>query len=131
MPIYDYLCDKCKRIHERIENPDNDDSKSCPYCGDSGSHRIISASGQYCGNQDAAWLKSTTEVVGTETREGREFKANPTRDNYKAWLKVTGLRPLERNERVKPEPKDLTRLNEAVMRAHQKRKSITLRGING
>lgn len=31
MPIYEYVCLKCNRVHEKLEHAPN--TKKCPYCG--------------------------------------------------------------------------------------------------
>lgn len=129
MPIYDYQCLAYGGHHcfEQIEPAWDNGPKRCPQCGLVRSKRIIGASGQYVGNQDADWLKSVRKVVGKETREGREFHLHPTRANYQAWMKSKGLRPLERNEPIKPPPTDLTTLHKKVFERHRKRMAITIR----
>jgi len=100
MPVYDYECAACGHIHERIEEADDQLSKPCPACELAVAVRIISCGNSaYIGNQDAPWLKSVREVVGDETREGREFLRDPTRANYRAWMDRKGLRPLEPGEK--------------------------------
>jgi len=98
MPIYDMECPSCGNIHEAYSGIDEDPIQ-CPNCG-SDTKRIISASGQYCSNQDAGWLKNVLEVVdkSDNTIASKEFLANPTRRNYKAWMKAKGLRPIEDGE---------------------------------
>lgn len=124
MPIYDYECSKCGHIRERYANV-NTKYLKCPKCQGS-SKRLISASGVYTGNQDADWIKSVREVVGDETREGREFKRDPTRANYKRWMKKKGLRPYEPGERTKPERPDDSAIQRQVIDRHFKRKRIEI-----
>ena len=126
MPIYDYEC-ACGHIQERIERADDKRAKICPRCGKAQARRIISVSGQYCGNQDADWLKSVREVVGDETREGREFKRDPTRANYQAWMKRKGLRPMDIGERPnRPPIEDDRRLTRKLIENHRKRSAVSI-----
>lgn len=44
MPIYEYLCEKCGNVTERMESiTEENHDKSCPDCGGA-AHRIISNS---------------------------------------------------------------------------------------
>ena len=126
MPVYDFECQKCGYISEAITDI-HQRRIVCPECKNIAC-RIISASGQYCSNEDAEWLKSVREVVGNETREGRAFLKDPTRANYKAWMQRKGLRPLEPGEKPqKPAPFNLETLHKEVARRHFERKSINIR----
>ncbi|MHC4266790.1 MAG: hypothetical protein ACYSUK_12795 [Planctomycetota bacterium] len=83
---------------------------------------IISASSQYCANEDADWLKSIPEVVDPTTgRAAAECYKNPTRSNYKAWMKEAGIRPMEANEKMRPDPINMDKANDEVMRKHYER----------
>jgi putative FmdB family regulatory protein len=126
MIISDYECCKCGNICEHFIDPDDTDLKPCPECqGDMA--RIISVSGQYCGNQDAAWLKSSAEVAGTETLEGREFKRNPTRSNLKAWMSVKNLRHMEPGEKpARPEQPDVNKITEKLIKKYQERHRLEI-----
>ena len=126
MPIYDYECSKCGEVQERYAGVDTNHLK-CRKCGGN-SKRIISAAGVYMGNDDAPWLKSVREVVGNETREGREFLKDPSRSNYKAWMKKKGLRPLEDNESRKPEPPKMDSVHRKVAERHMRRNRIEIGG---
>lgn len=127
MPIYDFQCDKCEFIEERILPIDECDWEWKCSCGGV-LRRIMTASGQYCGNQDAGWLKTVPEVINRDSTNphAQEFMKNPTRQNYKSWMKSEGLRPLENNEPMKPPPVDLTRVNREVWEKHQKRRRIEI-----
>jgi putative FmdB family regulatory protein len=124
MPIYDYECMKCGHVRERYANT-NTKYLKCPKC-QGNSKRIITASGVYMGNNDADWLKSVREVVGDETREGREFKRNPTRANHKAWMKRKGLRPYEPGEPIKPSAPDTSGIHKKVLERHIKRNRLEI-----
>lgn len=128
MPIYDYECQGCGHITERIERSGDDGVKKCVVCGETKSVRIISATGQYCGNQDATWLKSVTDVINRDTSNpmAKEFMSNPTRANYRMWMKSEDLRPMERNEQIKPQRPDFSRINREVWENHQARNRIEI-----
>ena len=127
MPIYDYECSKCGEVRERIAGL-NDKRLKCPKCGGT-ANRIITASGHFCSNEDAGWIKSVLEVVDTgpdASASDRRFAKNPTRANYKRWMKDKGLRPLESGERTKPPATDTSSLEKKVMERHIKRNRIEI-----
>jgi putative FmdB family regulatory protein len=130
VPLYDYQCAYCDRIHERMEAWNDRADKLCPYCNHWQARRIVSAGQVYLANQDAAWLKTVPEVIGTETREGREAIRNPTRANIKAWEKTKGLRHLEAGEPMRPTPTDMEspRVTAKLAALAQKRRAITVKG---
>ena len=86
MPLFDFECKTCGRIKESIQRF-NVDCIKCE-CG-ANAKKIISASGQYCANQDATWLKSVLDVVDKDSKAPhvQEFIKNPTRKNYQNWMK--------------------------------------------
>ena len=127
MPIYDYECEN-GHVTEWIAKPDEIEMK-CPECGCL-AMRIITASGEYLGNQDADWIKSVVDVVDKDSKAPhvREFMQNPTRKNYQNWMKGEGLRPFEPGERPKkPPPFDERAHHENVWRKHRERKKIIVR----
>jgi len=126
MPVYDQECQKCGKIFERICSI-NEDKIPCPDCG-SQAHRIISARGHFCANEDAEWIRSVREVIDSDNPlpAAQRFLKEPTRANYKRWMKAQGLRPLENNERIKPEPFNEKRHFEKVMQAQRKKRRITI-----
>lgn len=129
MPIYDYECTYCGHIHERIEHADDQMSKRCPSCELLTAIRIISyGNSAYLGNEDAPWLKSVREVVGGETREGREFLRDPTRANYRAWMARKGVRPLEPGEKGGRQSSgiDEQRTVRQLAELHRKRTAISV-----
>jgi putative FmdB family regulatory protein len=129
MSLYDYECAHCGHIHERFEHPDDQLSKPCPSCGMLLAKRIISCGNSaYLGNEDATWLKSVREVVGGETREGREFLRNPTRSNYRAWMARKGVRPLEPGEKGGRQSGgiDEQRVVRRLAELHRKRTAISV-----
>ena len=129
MPIYQYECTCGKQTERIMPISQYQDEISCPYCGEP-TIRVFAPSSHYCGNQDATWLKSVLDVVDkseTATPAEKEFRKNPTRANYRMWMKSRGLRPLEQGERSRPDPPDMSGLNRQVMENHFKRKAISLR----
>ena len=125
MPVYDFECEECKGISEHIMSVTLSGCYvDCPYCNGM-AYKIISASGAFCSNEDAAWIRSVREVVDKEGgKASQQFLRDPTRANYKKWMKDTGLRPLESGERRKPEPTNEKRLCEQVMRMRQERNKL-------
>ena len=127
MPVYDFECEKCGNISEHIMSVNlSGYNVDCPKCSGM-AHKIISASGAFCANEDAAWIRSVREVVDKEGGvASQRFLRDPTRVNYKRWMKDTGIRPLESGESRRPAPTDEKKLTREVMRMRQKRNKITI-----
>ena len=126
MALYDYECPECGCIQEQFANVNDESLRPCPKCVGL-MHKIISASGANCSNEDADWIRSAAEVAGTENAEGREFKRNPTRSNLKAWMVVKNLRHMEPGERpARPEHPDVNKITEKLIRKYQERHRIEI-----
>ena len=129
MPIYDFECRKCGHIQEVFTSMSNcNRSVVCIQCGGRSKH-IITMSGVHLGNEDAqGWVKSVLEVVDKDNKAPhvQNFIKDPTRKNYKAWMKGEGLRPLEPGERTKPKPRDYSKFGEKLFRRHQQRNRIEI-----
>lgn len=132
MPIYDYLCDSCGHEFEAFGNHEDTHTK-CPECGES-SHRLCTCTGGHMSNEDAAWIRSVKEVVDKDGgAHCQAFLKDPTRSNYKNWMKGEGLRPLEPGEekmkRVSEKERKAThkRLTEYAAKKLKERRSITVR----
>ena len=133
--LVDFLCPHCGNIFEKIVES-NVKFTICPKCRDKVSgfikfaKRIITPSATYLGNQDADWIKSVREVVDKEGGcHAQEFLKNPTRDNYKRWMKSEGLRPLDKGEGpTKPAPVDMQQLTDKTFDLHRNRTRIEVRG---
>jgi len=130
MPIFDY---ECKSGHTTETVRGIDVSRiTCPVCGKK-ARRIISLTGVNCINEDAGWVKQVLEVVDKKGREPetKEFLKNPTRSNYKAWMKARGLRHLEPGEENnRPEPvnkEDKRRRMKFIMENYRKRTALEVR----
>ena len=102
MPIYDNECGKCGKVFEVIAGYE-DEQRVCPECGGV-SKRIIAAGGVNCANQDTSWLRSVVAITDPESTvpHVKEFRENPTRKNWRAWMKGEGIRPLENGENHVP-----------------------------
>lgn len=94
--VSDFECPECGEIEELIFDPEEHRVNFCPKCG-AVSNRIISLGRVYLGNQDAVWLKSVVDVVDKSNPAShvQEFVKNPTRANYKAWMRGEGIRPAD------------------------------------
>lgn len=137
MPIYDYECQdpKCGYLEtDRFAHIDEQELK-CPKCNNT-SKRIISLSGIHCANDDAAWIRSVTEVVEKDPscKASMQFLKNPTRTNYKRWLDAKNLRHVENVKGAPPEAFDrskqqidMERINKAVMERRIKRNTLHVR----
>lgn len=102
-PLYDFHCHRCDQTHEVFyKMADKPKTVLCPECGgESVSHPSI---GAILGDE-AAWLNSVTEVVDKNGGEHcQRFIADPTRDNYKKWMKGSGVRPMEPGEERRSKP---------------------------
>jgi putative FmdB family regulatory protein len=93
--LADFECTKCGTVSEELCHGKQKKS-TCPDCGKA-SKRIISFGKVYTGNQSAPWLPSVLEVVDKTNKAPhvQNFVKNPTRENYKAWMKGEGIRPAD------------------------------------
>lgn len=132
MPMYDYECDNCGTIFERYAGID-DTTLKCDCGGDA--RRIISVTGQYTANEDAPWIRTVLEVVNKDdpAPHVQEFVHNPTRTNYKRWMKGEGIVPVDYTEKggppeyKRPERKlDNRQIADAMMKALQKHRAISI-----
>ena len=132
MPIYTWECPECKKEFDLICSIDRRNKiMLCPEC-DNISHRIISASGAFCANEDTEWIRSVIEVVDKDSKAPHvvEFCKNPTRTNYQRWMKGEGLRHLEPGEPMRP-AEDKGRMKRTVdymAKKRMERGAITVRG---
>ena len=127
MPVFDYKCKYCDYIVEQIQHYSVREVE-CPVCGNQ-AERIISVSKVNTSNDDASWIRSVVEVVDKDSKEPHvvEFRRNPTRANYKRWMKLEGLRPLENNERRGTKEGDnyIKKITDIIMRERQRGVEIT------
>ena len=134
MPILsDFECPECGEIFEQICNAD-DQFGICLTCGCE-AKRIISLGRVYCSNQDAPWLRSVLDVVDKDDNRPhvRNFRENPTRENYKAWMKGEGIKPLDYTDHGappvarKPEPVDHGKFVDFMMQKLQESRRLEVR----
>ena len=131
MPVYTWECPKCTKEFDIICSiTDRNKPILCPMCGNPG-HRIVSVGGGYTANEDAGWIKTVLEVVDKDSKMPHvtKFLKDPTRTNYKQWMKGEGLRCLEPGEPARP-VEDKGRMKRTVdfmARRRMERGKITIR----
>lgn len=130
MPLYDYECRECEHRFEVIEPAGMRFDMPCPSCG-CWARRIISAGKCFTGNNDAAWVRSVTEVVAkgsdADPHDRRFLSSHQTKQDLRAWMTAKGLRHLERGEPLKPKPPDMSNAAEGIMRMRRQRRRIEIR----
>lgn len=134
MILTDMECPECGFIEELLIDPNEDKLNFCPRCG-AVSKRIISLGRVYCSNQDAKWLKSVLDVVDKDDNRPhvRNFRENPTRENYKAWMRGEGIKPLDYTDHGappvarKPEPVDHGKFVDYMMQKLQESRRLEVR----
>jgi len=134
MPIYDIECERCHKVIEVIESVKSNNKRRCPKCG--GRMKRIITLGRANDNLiDAPWIKSVLNVVAKgadATIADQIFAANPTRKNYKGWMKSRGLRPLEPGEGPsKPKGPDMEKIGKEMWQKDVRRRAINLPGRYG
>ncbi len=95
MPLYDFACRVCGRVFEAMAPMDRSEEVCC--CGGS-AKRLLSVGRGY--RADADWLPSVTAVVDKTScaPHVRAFLAEPSRVNYRRFLRGEGIRPQEPGE---------------------------------
>lgn len=128
-PVYDFECEK-GHITESIEHHSVDNIQ-CRRCRGR-ARKIITLNGPNCVNEDADWIRSVLDVVDKDSRARHvlEFRQNPTRENYRKWMKNEGLRHLEPGEERKPYPDapDMSKARKEVWDKHVRRNRLEVRG---
>jgi hypothetical protein len=95
--------------------------------------RIISVGRSAYNLIDAPWISTVREVVNKKSKSpaDRELLKNPTRANYKNWMKANGLRHLDPGEAHEPKPwskKDDAEMKNALLKKHMERNRLKLAG---
>ena len=123
--LADYKCNSCGTIHERLEEQ-SVTIVPCARCLNE-AHKIISF-GRTVFSDNASWLPSVTEVVSKDDSHPivARFRKYPTRENYKAWMKHTGVRPLEDGEKFKPKDLDIKQHVDKIMKMRYERRRIEI-----
>lgn len=131
MILFDYECGKCGEVFERHVAAEDQAPQPCPKCGGQ-ARRIISLGASNLLREDAPWIRSVLEVVAKDSSKPhtREFFSNPSRTNYKRWMKGEKLRPFEPGEERRT-PQSEAMMNQKIVerlcKAHQERKRIEIR----
>jgi putative FmdB family regulatory protein len=124
MPLYDYECPRCGKIEEHYALPDEKEM-ACS-CGVM-ARRIFSPGNKHP-NEDAGWIASVLEVVDKEGGPHcQAFLKDPTRTNYRNWMKAEGLRPFEDGEKPgRPSGPDMGKIRKEVWEKDVRRRRIEL-----
>lgn len=122
MPLYDYQCERCGHVEEHAM-PVGERISQCTECGGA-SRRIISVGMVEANNDDARWIREVTDVVDKESKAPHvvEFLKNPTRTNYKNWMRKEGIRHMEPGEKpINRQKFDVDRHAQKVMELYRER----------
>ena len=134
--LWDFECPKCGQFPGLVNSGE---TKTECKCGRT-AHRVFTPPGCNTSNQNAAWIRTVLGVVDKDSKEPHvvEFRKNPTRSNYEAWMKGEGIRPAaisisqhgeeyearrNKKEREKSYSKEMV---ESVMKERMRRKRIEL-----
>ena len=129
MILRDFECDECGSIREKIVDSSLEYIR-CVVCDGGLCKKIITAGRTYLGNDSVNWIPSVLEVVDKESNDPhtKEFIKDPTRTNYRAWMKSTGLRPFEPGEKPnKPEGINETHVVDELMKMRRERHRLEVR----
>ncbi len=123
--LVDFKCDSCGTIHERLELQDVK-IVPCPRCLET-AYKIVSF-GRTVFSDNASWLPSVVEVVSKNDPHPivARFRKYPTRENYKAWMKHAGVRPLEDGEKFKRPELDIKQHVDKIMEMRYERRRIEI-----
>jgi len=137
MPMYDFECKQCGVVEEKFYTISDLTNKSECECGGE-MHRIFTIGhGAITHNDNAEWIRTVTDVVDKDPNKPhcQEFLKNPTRSNYKKWMKGEGIRPMEKGEYTTHKnnvKKQVTQkeksIEKQVLKNHKKRNSIKAKG---
>lgn len=131
MPVYDFECDKCHFIEERIlpiEECNRDWQCSCGGV----LRRIMTLSGVNTSNEDAEWIRSVAVIVDKEgdVHDQRFLKSGMTRTDLKRWMKDKGLRHMDPGEIPnRPDPVNHEKIQREVWMKHNERMSLEVSGV--
>lgn len=131
MILYDFQCEECNQTSEHgFDISDCPQDTPCPSCGGR-AVKIISIPGAHLASESPEWIKSIRDVV--EKNSGKphcqEFLKDPTRDNYKKWMKGEGVRHMEAGEKPgRPAPPPSERVvTEKLLAFRQQKRALGLR----
>lgn len=134
MIIADFECLACGHIEEELCDRDKH-AGECVKCGCVTKKIITQGRSNLQSEENALWLRSVLEVVDHSDRSAstQAFIHNPTRSNYKAWMKDKGIRPVDYTEHGgppvyrKPESMSTTEIARVLYERHRQRKSLNVR----
>ena len=124
--IHDHECCLCGHSFEALVEWD-EYVIICEKCGSEAKRVYKSFNG--IENNSPAWLKDVIEVVDKDSGEAHcdDFVKNPTKANYKAWMKGSGLRPMEQGESMKLKKRDTSKIRKRVMENFKSRNTVEVR----
>ena len=126
MICYQFQCTTCGKITDEYFDMSNCPSSIQCQCKAIAT-KIISIPGANTANESPDWIKSICEVVEKDSDKPHcnEFLKNPTRQNYKNWMKVEKVRHLEPGEGLsKPKSNEIT--PDQLMKFRQEKRSLTI-----
>ena len=121
MPLYDFACRVCGREFEAMA-PMDQVEEVCA-CGGL-AKRLLSAGRAW--RADADWLPSVTAVVDktSSAPHVRAFLAEPSRANYRRFLRGEGIRPQEPGEERVRRPAPGPAVAREVLERHKVRRGL-------
>jgi putative FmdB family regulatory protein len=93
LPLYEYECEKCQRVTEKIEKVNGPHLKKCPHCGGKVRQKVSRSAIQFKGSgwyiTDYAAKKATADTTGgnsgssdkSDKSDKSESKDSPTKDS--------------------------------------------------
>ena len=123
--LSDFECPSCGTIEEHLLERGTD----AVVCECGGEARRIVTFGRTVFREDAPWLRSVLEVVAKDSKipETNRFLAEPTRANYRQWMKANHIRPLDDGEKPKRPELDVHKHTEEIMKMRFDRRKIEIR----
>ncbi|BAH73917.1 zinc ribbon domain-containing protein [Solidesulfovibrio magneticus] len=121
MPLYDFACRVCDREFEAMAPMDR--TENICTCGGS-AKRLLSVGRGY--RADADWLPSVTAVADktSPAPHVRAFLAEPSRANYRRFLRGEGIRPQEPGEERARRPDPGPAVAREVLERHKARRGL-------
>ena len=129
MIIHEYLCGVCGHTQEAYVSSDVIPNLIECDCCSSPAKKIVSMSDT--APVDSPWLNEVLKIVDkkSDAPHNTEFLKHPSRANYEAWKKGTGLRHLEPGEGIPKVDKTAQKatIKNKMIQKIQERNAITVR----